>query len=309
MDVKNELPIIEMSDQIAEWVKLAPGEFTCFDVDRELELSGVDIKRVRTIALERLVEDGVLDHVGSRRGVYRPAKKELESIDMAIADDRPLDIWLPFAMHELVNILPGNIITIGGEKNSGKTAVLLNLAFDNRNRFDVHYFNSEMGAGEIKLRCQKYCDSHRTGMSEWKKVHFYERSDAFSDVIFTGKNSLNIIDFYECHDEFYKMGEGIRKIHDKLDGALAFIAIQKNPGNEDPVGGRRVTEKSRVHVNISYNYGNKYPHQLKIAVGKNWADQTVNPTGYCVDYKLANGCYLKIATSPNNSTKHWYYDK
>jgi hypothetical protein len=309
MNLKDELPIIEMSDSIKSWVTLAPGEFSCFDVDRDLDLQGVDIKRVRTLALEKLVEEGVLDHVGSRRGFYRPAKRELESIDMAEADDTPLDIWLPFAMHKLVNVLPGNIITIGGEKNAGKTSYLLNLAFDNRNRFQVHYFNSEMGPGEIKLRCQKYCESNRIGFSEWNKVNFYERSDAFSDVIFTGKNSLNIIDFYECHDEFYKMGEGIRKIHDRLDGGLAFIAIQKNPGNDDPVGGRRVTEKSRVHVNISYNYGIEYPHKLKIVVGKNWADPTVNPTGYCVDYKLANGCYFKTAVNPHEPTKWWYYSK
>ena len=212
-------------------------------------------------------------------------------------------------MHKLVSILPGNIVTIGGEKNAGKTGYLLNLAFDNRDNFQVHYFNSEMGAGEIRLRCERYCESNRVGMSEWNKVNFYERSANFSDVIIPGKQSLNIIDFYECHDEFYRMGEGIRKIHDRLDGGLAFIAIQKNPGNDNPIGGSRVTEKSRVHISITQEWGAEYPHKLKINVGKNWADPTVNPNGYCVAYKLAAGCFLKVRHNPDNPTKHWFQER
>jgi hypothetical protein len=296
---------------VRDWLRYVNGEFTYNDVARFMLRGAHDnlaSAMALQMALEGLVETGELERTGTKWGHYRQPKNAIERLDITHADDSPVDIFLPFGMHRLVNILPGNIITIGGEKNSGKTATLLNLAFDNRDRFDVHYFNSEMGAGEVRLRCIKYCESNRVGFSEWEKVNFYERSDNFSDVIFTGKRALNIIDFYECHDEFYKMGEGIRKIHDRLDGGLAFIAIQKNPGNDDPVGGRRVTEKSRVHVSISYTYGKEYPHKLKIDVGKNWADPKVNPRGYCVDYKLANGAFFKIATNRNDSTKHWYYE-
>ena len=295
---------------VRDWLRYVSGEFTFHDAARFM-LRGPHDNLASALSLqmslEDLVETGELDRASNRWAHYRQPKRTLEPIDITTADESPADIWLPFAMHELVNILPGNIVTIGGEKNSGKTALLLSLAFDNRNKWDVHYFNSEMGPGEIKLRCLKYSDSHRVPFSEWRKVKFYERSEAFSDVIFTGPKALNIIDFYECHDEFYKMGDGIRKIHDRLDGGLAFIAIQKNPGSDDPIGGRRVTEKSRLHCNISYHYGNQYPHTLKITVGKNWADPLKNPSGLCVDYKLANGCFFKIKTTPDQ--KHWYDSK
>ena len=294
---------------VREWLKYVNGEFSYNDAARFM-LRGAHDNLASALSLqmslEGLVDSGELDRVGSKWGHYRQPKKNIEAIDITQADESPVDIWLPFAMHKLVSVMRGNILTFGGEKNAGKTALMLNLAFDNRDKFDVHYFNSEMGPGEIKLRCLKYCDSHRVPFSEWRKVKFYERSEDFADVIFPGPRSLNIIDFYECHDEFYKMGEGIRKIHDRLDGALAFVNIQKNPSSDDPIGGRRVTEKSRVHCNISYHHGNQYPHRLKITVGKNWANQLINPTGYCVDYKLANGCYLKVAVSPENPEKHWY---
>jgi hypothetical protein len=265
------------------------------------------MRRLRTKALEMLVNEGILDRVGSKRGWYRPAVKELQCIDMDIANSDPVDIFLPFAAHKLVHLMPGNIITVGGEKNAGKTGFMLNLAFANRDDWRIHYFNSEMGPGEMRLRCQKYCESYKCMFSEWRKVKFYERSENFSDVVVP--DGLNIIDFYECHDEFYRMGEGIRKIHDRLTTGLAFVAIQKNPGNSDPVGGRRVTEKSRLHLSITYNYGSEYPHQLKIEVGKNWADPKVNPRGWCVDYKLAGGCYLKAAALPKDPSKVWYQAK
>ena len=304
--------LIEAYD-VREWLHYIEGEFTYHDLARCMLRMDYD-NNASALSLQMCLDGmcdqtGELERVGGRWGHYRKPKKDLVPIDITEADDTPVDIFLPFGMHQLVHIFPGNIITVGGEKNAGKTGYFLNLAFDNRDRFKVHYFNSEMGPGEIRLRCVKHSESNRVPFSEWKKVNFYERSDNFSDVIFPGKGSLNIIDFYECHDEFYKMGEGIRKIHDRLNGALAFIAIQKNPGNSDPVGGRRVTEKSRVHLSISYDHSRAYPHKLKIEVGKNWADPRVNPRGMCVDYKLAGGSYLKSAPNPANPTKVWYEER
>ena len=306
----DDYDLIEMI-HVRRWVGLAPGEFNVADASKFFLRGKYDNQASAMsliMCLEGMVEYGELERVGNRRGYYRQPRREIQPIDLSTADDKPVDIFLPFAMHKLVNVLPGNILTIGGEKNAGKTGYLLNLAFDNRHKFHVHYFNSEMGPGEIKLRCQLYCDSNRVGFSEWNRVKFYERSTNFSDVIVPGPGNMNIIDFYECHDEFYKMGEGIRQIHDRLDGAICFIAIQKNKGNENPVGGHRVTEKSRVHMSISYNYGSEYPHKLRIDVGKNWADSSVNPRGMAVDYKLAAGCYFKICARPDNPTKHWYND-
>ena len=303
---------VEYPDVIA-WLGLAPGEFTLNDAMRYF-LRGPRDTASNAMSLpiifEDMVKHGELERVGNRRGSYRTVKKELVPIDITQADDSPIRMYLPFGMERLVHIMPGNIITLGGEKNAGKTASLLDMAYHNRNNFDVHCFNSEMGAGEIKLRCRKYSDSNRVSFVEWKKVSFYERSDAFSDVIFP--NGLNIIDFYECHDEFYRMGEGIRQIHDKLDKGIAVIAIQKNPGSDDPIGGRRVTEKSRLHCNISYQYGKEYPHRLKISVAKNWANPKNNPMGFFVDYKLANGGYFVIHSFPDPNggpPKHWQLSK
>ena len=299
--MSQEYKINEMTD-VRRWISLAPGEFTLNDAAKffcrgeyDNRANAMDLIMI----LEGMVEYGELERSGNRRGYYRPPVSNLVKMEIEKADLDPENIFMPFAIHKWVDLYPGNIVTIGGEKNSGKTGFFLNLAFDNLGRYKVHYFNSEMGASETKLRCVKYCESNRVGFSEWRKVNFYERSENFSDVIVPGKGNLNIIDFYEAHGEFYAMGEGIRKIHDNLDGALAFIAIQKNPNSDLPLGGSRVTEKSRLHLTISYNYGNSYPHKLRIDVGKNWAQEGQNPRGLYVNYRLGGGCFLKADSSLN----------
>jgi len=303
--MSKEIKLLHYADVLA-WVQRVPGEFSFADIDRELAVNDEIGYLDRTIILEDMVVNGELERCGTRRGIYRRPEKKLIQLDILEADVDPLDIVLPMGMSGLVNILPGNIITIGGEKNAGKTALLLNIAFDNRDKFDVHYFNSEMGPAEIKLRCQKFSDTNHFSFSEWRKIKFFERSEFFADAIATGPDKLNIIDFYECHDEFYKMGEGIRRIHDRLDGGVAVIAIQKNPNSGDPIGGRRVTEKSRLHLTLSLDRHASFSHKLKIEVGKNWATE-INPNGYGIFFSLVQGCRMHTMDRPGQYKNAWGY--
>jgi hypothetical protein len=198
-------------------------------------------------------------------------------MDYRNASDNPVNIWFPFAIHDRVKIMPGNIIQINGEKNSGKTAFLLNIARYNMKNWKVHYFNSEMGAAELKMRLNLF---DNLTLSDWT-MNAYERSGDFADVIFPGEGNLNIIDFLEIHDEFFRAGEYMRAIHEKLKGAIAVIAIQKNYGQEMGLGGSRTEEKPRLILNISNG-------KLKVKMAKNWKDK--NPNGKFVNFKLVNGC-------------------
>jgi len=146
-------------------------------------------------------------------------------------------------------------------------------------KFNVHYFNSEMGGAELKSRLQKFEDF---SLDQWK-FNAYSRDRDFADVIFKSENSLNIIDFLEVHDDFYLVGEKIKQIHAALNGAVAIIAIQKNKGADMAVGGNRTMEKARLVVNIE-------PGKSKITKAKNFVNPEFNPNGAMCDWKLVNGC-------------------
>lgn len=296
-ELSKQLAIEDVMGRIERWARLAPGEFHSADVDRDLDIRETCAKIDRTIALENLVGLGILQRVGNRRGWYRPSQTDLVKMDFIETKEAPVDIWLPFRLNKMVSIMPGNIIQISGEKNSGKTALMLNFIKNNMHQWKVHYFNSEMGAGELRLRLSL---AENMGLRDWKFAA-YERYNNFGEVVFPGEGNLNIIDFLETHDDFYRMGQFMREIHEALHGAIAVVVVQKNKGNEFGLGGARTEEKPRLILNLE-------PGKMKVKMAKNWRSQT-NPNGMCIDYHIINGFKLRVkrdCIDPATQNFLWY---
>lgn len=279
---------------ILNWLNICPGEFSVRDIDYDLNIKSKEEKRLRLIVLEDMIKENKLERIGSKRGYYRPYQMDLQPLRIGKVDSQYIRFWLPFKLHEYVGIMPGNIIIIAGAPNAGKTALIMNIIKNNRDYFkNIDYFNSEAGEEELNLRLSKF-DGMAT--SDWsEKVHAWERSENFSDVIRPGKHNLNVIDFLECHDEFYKMGQYIKEIHDKLKGAVAVIGIQKNANQDNGLGGFRSMEKARLAISMDNG-------KMKITKAKNFITD-FNPNGLTADFKLVNGCKF---VAQENDGKVWY---
>ena len=104
------------------WIEAAPGAFSVgmFTRDPEAEMNYIT-------KCEKLVETGVLNRWGSKRGWYIPRKLELVEMDYINADDKPVDIWLPFELSDYVELYENSVVVIAGAPNSGKTSLLLNI--------------------------------------------------------------------------------------------------------------------------------------------------------------------------------------
>jgi hypothetical protein len=137
-----------------------------------------------------------------------------------------------------------------------------------------------MGGAELKERLQNF----DFPLENWRNVKFIERATDFSTAI--RPDGLNIIDFLEIHDEFYKVGALIKDMFDKLNTGLAVIAIQKNKGRDEGLGGQRSLEKARLYMAME-------PGKLKIVKAKNWVNAMVNPNNMMQEFRLAKGCYFK----------------
>ncbi|MDY6839782.1 MAG: hypothetical protein SWH78_17630 [Thermodesulfobacteriota bacterium] len=239
-----------------------------------------DRRKVSTI-LGRLVKEGILEKDPNRYGWYRRVDDDAETIDFMNAKTDPFPIKWPFEIEDLVEVMPGNVIVIAGEVESGKTGFLLNVAKLNIKTHDIHFFSSEMGGSELRKRLKKFDDMV---LSDWKPLKVKARGGEFHDVI--KPDALNIIDFLELHDEFYKVGAYLKKIHDKLNKGIAIVAIQKNPGRDEGLGGQRSMEVTRLYLSMSKEYPGG---RLKIVKGKNWATDK-NPNGLSIKYKVYQGC-------------------
>lgn len=259
------------------WIESSPGAFCVgmFTKDPESELSYI-------AKCEKLVEDGVLNRWGSKRGWYIPRRLELTEMNYVDANEEAVNLWLPFGLADYVEIYSGNVIIVAGAPNAGKTSLLLNIIAENQHKgWDTYYFNSEMSEGELKKRLMLF---DYISLNEWK-FKAYERAEDFQDVIVPGKNSLNIIDFLEVHDEFYIIGRKIKEIHDRLKGGLAIIALQKNPGCDQGLGGFRSLEVARLALAIDYG-------RIKIVKAKNFRQPDKNPNGFIKDFKILHGSQI-----------------
>lgn len=211
-----------------------------------------------------------------KNGCFRLINKECETIDWLNASDDYIEVQWPFGIENYVRILPKNIVVIAGEPNAGKTAFLLNFIKLNMHKHRIHYFSSEMGSQELRSRLVKFDLPPHKWIFTPK-----ERSSNFADVI--EPDGINVIDFLEVHDEFYKMGGYIKAIYDKLNKGIAVIAIQKNKGVEFGLGGMRGLEKARLYLTME-------PNIIRIVKGKNWATEGINPNGMELEFKLVQGC-------------------
>ena len=227
--------------------------------------------------LHRLTQENVLKKQGVKAGVYRIVQNDLEEINWLEAETDEFDIELPLGLNQLVKIMPKNLIVLAGSPNSGKTGFLLNIVKDNMFKYNINYFSSEMSEGEFKDRITKFGSP---SPREWK-FNAYNRCANFADVI--KPDDVNIIDFLEIHDEFWKVGGMMRDIYEKLDKGIAIIALQKAKGASAGRGGHATLEKPRLYLNME-------PGKITVEKGKNWRYQTVNPNGMSCTFKLVQGC-------------------
>lgn len=131
---------------------------TTFVYNRQQVTTREEKKKVAVI-LARLEKEGLLEKTGRIAGEYHIINSECDEIHFLDAEVKTVDLWLPFNLHNMVQIMPGNIIVVAGEPNAGKTAALLNIVRSNMDTWKTHYYSSEMGASELRNRLQNFDDN------------------------------------------------------------------------------------------------------------------------------------------------------
>jgi hypothetical protein len=273
---------------VSDWARLQDGYWETTDCYRELHLTTRDEQKAAIVAIVRLKSEGIIESYGEKRGRFRSVNTSADEIDFMGTEEKILNFQWPFEIERWVKILPKNIIIIAGESNAGKTAFLLNASWLNMGKFKINYFSSEMGAMELRARLQKF----EGNLQHWKdNVNFRERSSNFADVV--KPNDVNIIDFLEVTEDFFKVGGMIKEIYDKLKKGIAIIALQKNKGRDLGLGAERSIEKARLYLSIESG-------KIKIVKGKNWANPEVNPNGMQWNFFLIGGSKFIIKTDKEN---------
>lgn len=266
-----------LKQEVLDLISVTSGDISVTFCDKALQLvTKRDKANLRQI-MHRLCIQNILKKQGKQAGVYHIVDSELEEIDWMNAETEEFPITLPLDLDDFVKIMPKNLIVVAGAPNSGKTAFLMNIVRNNMFNNNINYYSSEMSEGEFRDRILKFGDPPP---EKWK-FKAYNRCSDFADVI--QPNDVNIIDFLEIHDEFWKVGGMMRDIYEKLDKGIAIIALQKQAGAKMGRGGVATLEKPRLYLSMDAG-------KITIEKGKNWRYQTINPNGMNCLFKLVQGC-------------------
>jgi hypothetical protein len=267
---------------IREYVDVASGIISVDDFIRSCNLQrNMRLSKTVSQGFSRLVKEGIIERHGGKNGLFRKRECEVEDIDFINCNYKTFDVSLPLGLNELVEIYPGNVVMLAGVSNMGKTAFMIDIIYRNMKNFDVHYFNSEMDGKELRKRIDDFqaVDS----IHNWTfKAH--GMVDNMEDVIVPGNNVINIIDYLELDQEHYKISGMIKRIHERLKGSIAVIAIQKKPGVQVGVGGYGTIYRSRLAINIEKGV-------CEIFKAKNWKGKR-NPNGLKRNFEIVDGWNL-----------------
>lgn len=269
-------PVQEM---VRQWVKLQPGHFTVADCYRDLGFVTARDKTAARVALVRLEKEGVITKHGDRRGCYRLVESLFEIIDHENADDTPLDIILPFGLHKHMEWFPKGIGVVAGDTDSGKTAIMLNLAYENQGKFPkTVYIATEMGPALLKRRLQKFCTANELLYPEAIKGITFHNPKTRNLMDLVEPDAFNIIDYYELSGEQFKEVAGyFRQIYDRLNKGVCFVALQKKFGANLGRAAELAMEKPLLYLTL---------HRGGIArIEKCKTEWTKNFQPYAIEFK------------------------
>ncbi len=268
--------------EVRGYIGTITGSFTTRQLYADLGILDRTDKATARKALER-VRGTLVEPDGEQAGSYRIISDRIQEMDLENVSIESLDLQMPLDLHNKASVMPGNLIVVAGGTNAGKSAFLLNTIRFNVEKWQCHYFNSEMGPEELRKRLDLFSDFPR----KHKNFHAYERSFDFQDVIRPGRYTLNLIDYLELTDEFYKVTGMMSAIHRNLNGAVAIVAIQTKTGTDLPLGGQRALEKARLAISLRAGSRTE-PNMAKILKCKNRkVDHSM--TGLERPYKLIAG--------------------
>ena len=272
-----------IAEEIRDFISISFGSFSVSKVAESISFHNK--ANIRTI-LHRLSrgDTAIIEPDKSRGdGWFRRINRDEIEIDYKNAKGDWINVKYPLGVERYFKTAPKNIIVIAGEVDSGKTTFLLNFAsMNNWHSMGITYFSSEMGEFELQDRMKKF--TKPAGLQSWK-MKAIERSSEFADLI--RPDGINIVDFLELHEDFYKVGLYIKQIFDRLKTGICLIALQKNPGKDQGLGGMRSIEKARLAINLERG------GRAVIDKAKNWATSN-NPKGLETFYKIIGGWEYRV---------------
>lgn len=281
-----------ITKRIDQWLEEHQDE--TFDLDlvcRHCEITSMDGRIKASKRLSRLVKEGRLE---KNNKIYRYINNNIISETWWEADETYFKLTLPashhqddlsyFPFNDSVVIPPKSIVVIAGQTSAGKSTFIRNLLWDNMHSIHCRLMVSETSAASFR----RYSKSMTWAepMKDGKPVFdFISRTSNFQDIILP--DSLNLIDWLDvASGEFYRIGQELLHIKEKLNNGIAVVAIQKDGNKEYGRGNTFSIELATMYLTIDYNR-DKNMSWVTVKKAKEW-NGNVDPNNKVYGFQITD---------------------
>lgn len=288
---------INISQEVRDWISVAPGIFEIKDIARDLNLNDINNLKLIWAMLDKMIKEGIVEKSGNRRGSYRIKEGNFEEMDFDAAEGEVINISWPLEVEQLYRCYPGSVAVLAGVMGSGKTTFSLNYCLKNLKEHKVTYLSSELGVLELRDRIALFGYPRDV----WKPATFKKVTSNFEDAI--DPDGVNIVDYLELYDELWKMGLLIKNINDRLKSGTALIMLQRPHGRAVAKGGEATLEKPRLYLSMDQPFGED--HRIAVLKAHNWRDSSDNPRNKVRRFKIYKGSKIEATSDWEREEIDW----
>jgi hypothetical protein len=243
--------IEHLEGNVSLWVLQAHGEFRLSEIVKDLGITSSDDISGLKDALYGLCCAGKIKENKKKNGVYVKLDIALDKMKRVENRTPPIDLWLPFGLHDKVVVIRGSLIIVAGVSNAGKSATFLNITENNKDKHAIRYVSSEWSNEERDIQLEDF----GADIDEWDdKVDFFAKKDINSSFDnYIDPEKVNIIDYYENYSGYDKVAGDLRDIADKLTTGIAIVGMQKKAGMTHGYGGEGTVNRAQLYINLDIN--------------------------------------------------------
>ena len=272
---------------VDQYLDLHKGE--TFDLDticRQLQINERENRNYLTIILSKLVHKTPFPPLDKNNRLYRIRDNNYKSINWVDADaTKSFPINWPYGIEDNsrfgfdghVVISPGDVIVIAGNSNMGKTSLCLNILWENMDNIPCTLMGNEYTPIKFKRRVSHMKWKEPTNGSGLPKFELIERRDNWKDII--RPDNLNIIDWVNMDDNFYRIGSIIEGLQSMLNKGVVVVTLQKNPDKTLGMGGGFSEHLASLYLSIDYQ-------RMTVVKAKEWFDH--NPNNEMYGFEIVN---------------------
>ena len=266
--------------------------------------------------LRQFAEKGLLKSSGRKDGVYKVIK-QVESVRVFTPDRerRPeFELFFPqdqdkgteIEIAEKFVIREGDLITLGGVKNKGKTTLCLNFAAANIDKRPILMGNEYTIFTDGRFEPSPRFLNRLDAMSKWvnwvddkgqdKFTLFPVREDYDEHIV---RDRINIIDWINMDaNQLYNIGKVLEDIKSHLGRGIAIIALQKSEKSTDPRGGQFARDFSDIMLLLD-SYGDndilmtigEVKEKRSPVLGKTFVYSILNEGTEIYNFREVKKCY------------------